>query len=320
MKKFINAIFVAAAVFAVGCTQYDDTQLREQMESIQSQVDQLDVKVQQINANLDALQAIVNALDGKDFITSVQEVTHHETGVTGYTIVFAQSGAKTIYNGKDSAAPSVGAAMHPQAGVYCWQIDGQWLEVDGKPLPTSGATPQIKIENGVWKISYNGSDWETISVTGDAQSTVVCHFKEVNVDNENNCVTFVSNDDSVFTLPLGARFALVFSEYKGIKLEPGQTGEIAYTVAGADADTEVYVISSGSWDVEVCPETTGNGVLKVTVPETAEKGRILVGASNHKGQSDLRLLEISTEVLKIDSVEPELVSSEGGGSNSPGNH
>ena len=312
MKKFINAFFVAAAIFAVGCTQYDDSELRDQMESIQSQVDQLDVKLQQINANLDALQTIVNALDGKDFITSVQEVTHPETGVAGYTIVFAESGAKTIYNGKDSAAPSVGAAMHPQAGVYCWQIDGQWLEVDGKPLPTSGATPQIKIENGVWKISYDGSEWETVSVTGDAQSTVVCHFKEVNVDSENNCVIFVLNDGQEFNLPLGARFALVFSEYKGIKLDPGQTGEIAYTVVGADADTEVYVISSGSWDVEVCPENTGKGVLKVTVSEDAEKGRILVGASNHKGQSDLRLLEITTEIVKVNSVEPELLSSEGG--------
>ena len=312
MKKIINAIFLAAIIIFAGCNKYDDTQLREQMDNIQSQIDEMDVKLQQLNANLDALQTIVNALDGKDFITSVQEVRHPETGVTGYTIVFAQSGAKTIYNGKDSSAPSVGAAMHPQAGVYCWQIDGQWLEVDGKPLPTTGATPQIKIENGVWKISYNGSDWETISVTGDAQSTVVCQFKDVNVDNENNCVTFVAHDDSVFTLPLGARFALVFYEYKGIKLEPGQINEIPYTVVGADADTEVYVISSDSWTVEVCPKTDGSGVLKVTVPDDAETGRILVGASNHKGQSDLRLLEITTEIVKVNSVEPALLSSEGG--------
>ena len=312
MKKIINAIFLAVIIIFAGCNKYDDTQLREQMDNIQSQIDEMDVKLQQLNANLDAFQTIVNALDGKDFITSVQEVRHPETGVTGYTIVFAQSGAKTIYNGKDSSAPSVGAAMHPQAGVYCWQIDGQWLEVDGKPLPTTGATPQIKIENGVWKISYNGSDWETISVTGDAQSTVVCQFKDVNVDNENNCVTIVAHDDSVFTLPLGARFALVFSEYKGIKLEPGQINEIPYTVVGADADTEVYVISSDSWTVEVCPKTDGSGVLKVTVPDDAETGRILVGASNHKGQSDLRLLEITTEIVKVNSVEPELLPSEGG--------
>lgn len=239
MKKIFTTLFIAIAVAA--CSTYDDTDLRGKVENLESRVDELDQQIQKINANLDALKTIVGALDGNDYITDVQEVTHPETGVVGYTIVFANSGAKTIYNGKDSDAPSINAVLHPQENVYCWQIDGNWLEVDGKPLPTSGATPQIKIDNGVWKISYNGSDWETVSVTGDAQSTVVCHFKEVNVDNENNCVTFVSNDGSVFTLPLGARFALVFSEYKGIKLEPGQTSDIAYTVAGADADTEVYV-------------------------------------------------------------------------------
>lgn len=308
MKKFLTAALITLGVIA--CTPYDDTDLRGELENLKSQVDAIDVQMQKINANVNVMQTIVNALDNNEYITAVEDVKDDQGNVIGYTITFAHSGRKTIYNGKDAQSPSLEVAMHPELAVYCWQLDGEWLLADGQAVPVTGATPQLKVENGIWKISYDGKTWENVSVTGD-QVSVVCQFESVLVDEESNSVTFTTASGEAFTLPLGARFAIQFSA-ESVNVPEGQTVDVPYTIIGADEGTDVYLIAYGAWSVQLQKTDYQSGVIKVSAPISADNETVLIGASNHKGQSDLRALYLTSRTLTIGNVQPELISAEGG--------
>ena len=233
MKKFLTAVIIACGV--ISCTTYDDTELRGEINNLKAQVDALDVQLQKTNANLNALQIIVDALDGNEYITAIEDVLDSDGNVVGYTITFAQAGRKTIYNGKDGHSPAIQAVMNSELGVYCWQLDGEWLLAEGKPVPVAGATPQLKLDNGTWKISYDGNTWTPVPVTGE-DVTVVCQFESVEVSEENNSVTFVTASGETFTLPLGARFAIQFPA-ESVNVQEGETVDVAYTIVGADEGT-----------------------------------------------------------------------------------
>ena len=72
MKKFLTAVLIALGVIA--CTKYDDTEIRGEIDNLKAQVDALDVQLQKTNANLTALQAIVDGLDGNEYITAIEDV------------------------------------------------------------------------------------------------------------------------------------------------------------------------------------------------------------------------------------------------------
>lgn len=298
------------AIGVIACTPYDDTDIRAEMESLKAQMDSLDVHLQKTNANVNALQTIVDALDENEYITNVEEVKDDNGTVIGYTITFAVAGRKTIYNGKDAQNPSIQAVMHPDLGVYCWQIDSEWLLADGKPVPVTGTTPQLKLDNGIWKISFDGTTWDIIPVTGE-NVAVVCQFKSVSVDKENNCVTFTTVSGENFSLPLGARFAIEFSVDK-LNVQEGEGVEVSYTIIGADEGTDIYVIANDGWAAKLEKKDFKSGLIKISAPESAENGILLIGASNHKGQSDLRAIHLTSQTLKIEKVEPTLVPAEGG--------
>ena len=152
----------------------------------------------QINTNIEALQTIVSALQNNDYVTGVTPMLENGT-VVGYTINFTKSNPVTIYHGKDGANGADGKdgkdGYSPQIGVkqnaddvYYWTLDGEWLvDADGNKIKAQGAdgkdgqdgtdgengtngingqdgkdgiTPQLKIENNYWFISYDyGQSW-----------------------------------------------------------------------------------------------------------------------------------------------------------------
>lgn len=87
--------------------------------------------ISETNSNVAALQAIVNAIQGNDFVTGVTPIT--ENGVQiGYTITFSKSGTVTIYHGndgKDGHTPVIGVRQYDD-GEWYWTIDGEWRRKD----------------------------------------------------------------------------------------------------------------------------------------------------------------------------------------------
>ena len=132
MKKILTLL---AIMVAAGCSRYDDTAIWNSIEDIEDRLTQLEELCEKMNTNLFSLQAIVQALEDRDYITSAESLPNDE----GYIISFASGKEIMIYHGKDG-------------------IDG-----------VDGITPQFKIEDGYWFISYdNGASWEKLGqATGD---------------------------------------------------------------------------------------------------------------------------------------------------------
>ena len=193
MKKI--KFFMLAVVVMLFTACHD--KIWDSIEDLDSRVTKLEELCKEMNTNISALQTIVSVIQENDFITGIVPI---EKGgeVIGYTIMFGKHEPITIYNGKDgkdgqngsATAPIIGVAKDTD-GVYYWTLNGEWLlDADGNRLRVTGRdgkdgvdgedgkdgqdgtngtngadgkdgiTPQLKIENGYWYISYDkGSTW-----------------------------------------------------------------------------------------------------------------------------------------------------------------
>ena len=130
MKKVL--IIITAIISIISCTNLDEVwnELRDHEERIQK----LEALCNKLNSNIEAMQAVLTALEQNDYVTDVVKVV--ENGIeVGYSITFAKGGTVTIYHGtdgtdgsdgKDGAAPKI-SIKKAQDGEYYWTIDGQWL-------------------------------------------------------------------------------------------------------------------------------------------------------------------------------------------------
>ena len=91
----------------------------------------LKAQCERINSNIEALQSIVSALEGNDYVTEVIPVVENGKEV-GYIIKFSKSGSMTIYHGQDGADGANGAdgvpgqdGQTPDIGVR-QDIDGDY--------------------------------------------------------------------------------------------------------------------------------------------------------------------------------------------------
>ena len=191
-------------LLAVSCSEFDATPIWDKLEDHENRISILEEMCRKMNTNIGALQTIVEALQKNEYVMSVTPIT--EGGVeVGYTISFSSGKNITIYHGKDgsdgkdSYIPAIGVKQDAD-GIYYWTVDGSWLldengqkvkavgtdgqngtngsnGQDGAPGTPgtpgtdgkNGVTPQLKIENGMWYVSYdNGASWTELGqATGD---------------------------------------------------------------------------------------------------------------------------------------------------------
>ena len=210
MKSFFSSFIVAiAAFFFFGCD--DSSKLKLDITNLQDRVSVLEQVCTQFNSSLTGVITLVNALNNNDFITSVTPV-YKEKEIIGYTISFLKASPIIIYNGvngKDGITPNLGLRQDTD-GIWYWTLGNDWLldsnnqrvRATGAQGET-GATPQLKIQEGYWYLSIDGGNtWTQLGqATGkDGDS----FFQSVDYSNE---------DWVVFTLTNGASF--VVPQYKG---------------------------------------------------------------------------------------------------------
>lgn len=244
MKAFrLNGMAIIAILFSISFTScgddYDDSIIIDRVDNLENRVTQLEEICKQINTNISSLQNIVAALENNDYVTSVTPITKDGKEV-GYTITFSKSQPITIYHGKDGkdgadgkdgvngtdgkdgVTPIIGVSKDAD-GIYYWTLDGKWLlDSDGNKIKAigtdgqdgesgtdgkDGITPQLKIENNFWYVSYDkGANWTKL---GAAATTVDETFKDVTVND--NTVTFTLADNTTFTLPRYKAVSITFN-------------------------------------------------------------------------------------------------------------
>lgn len=246
------------AVASVCCACGD---LKDRVDVLEQKVSTLESKV---NQNVNSINALVDAAKKAVTITKVETLTD------GYKIYFSDGTISTISNGvngtdgkdgvdgKDAVAPVIG--IKEEEGVYYWTIDGEFVLNNGQKVPVTGKdglTPQFKIQDGKWYVSFDGNTWNAVPVTGTEKPELV-----------------MSETDDEYVFTLGETTIRIAKEHAFMikvtsdvqKVTPGEVVSFGYTVTGADATTHVIIEANGV-EAQLDEEKS---LVTVTVPSVIE--------------------------------------------------
>ena len=212
MKKILLMIVPLMAL--IGCS-YDDTDIQKRLDDLDGQLTELQALVKALNSDVTTLKELVA---GKRFISDVQP---GEDGGYVITLVTAagETSTITISDGKDGTSSVIGVKQDSD-GVYYWTLNGDFILDNGKKLPVSGVTPEFKIENSHWWVSYdNGATWTDC---GQAQTDQNL-FKSV-ATSEDGKLVYLTLADGTVLVRIG-RSVTPFSWYRYIVLSENDLAE-----------------------------------------------------------------------------------------------
>lgn len=300
----------------LGCSKLNDLQTR--VDEIDSRLSKLETLCAQINKDISALQTAVKALEDKDYVSSVETITEEGEEV-GYRINFTKSGSITIYHGKDGAdglIPVISVSKDTD-GLYYWTIDGEWLlDAGGNKVKASasdgkdGVTPQLKIEDNWWYISYDGGQtWTKLSTAkGDKGDSM---FSAVTYDSLYLYLTLANG--TKLTIPMSSPISLDFDiKDNEAVISAAETIVIGYTVNGSTQTSRVSASSDGNYVVKVKSSSADKGTIEVTAPTPYTDGYINVIADNGNGYTRLYVINFSERKINFPSGLEYSIATEGG--------
>ncbi len=238
MKKLNLLTAALTAVLLAGCYGDEIDHLENDVTDITNRIEVLEKWMNETNENIASLQTIVEALQEKDYVTSVTPLADG----SGYVIAFSQSGPVTIYHGEEGHTPQIDVKQDTD-GAYYWTLDGQWMtDTGGNKIPTTGpegTTPKMKIEEDYWYISYdNGDSWTRLDkASGDDGDSF---FQGVAVAADGTSVTFTLTNGNTYTFPIYGVIGISAPEGTDLlDLTPGQSCTLALTIAESVTDYQL---------------------------------------------------------------------------------
>ncbi|SEA82476.1 Leucine rich repeat-containing protein [Alistipes timonensis JC136] len=223
MKKLLAFAALFAVVALTSC-KYDDDDLWNSVHGLENRVAKLEELCKQMNTNIASLQTIVTALQNNVYVTGTTPFMQDGKEI-GYTITFSKGNPITIYHGKDGqngedgedgTTPTIGVKKDTD-GVYYWTLNGEFIVVDGGKIQaegkdgtngTNGTTPQFKIENDYWFVSYdNGANWTQLGkATGEDGIGGDSMFSGVDYETSTDYVIFTLSNGTQIKLPTWSAF------------------------------------------------------------------------------------------------------------------
>ncbi len=312
MKKIKFFMLLVVVVLFTACHD----KIWDSIEDLDSRVTKLEELCKEMNTNISALQTIVSVIQENDFITGIVPIEKggEVIGYTitfgkhePITIYNGEDG-KDGQNGS-ATAPIIGVAKDTD-GVYYWTLNGEWLlDDEGNKLPVSGkngndgvdgenggnnssgqngqdakpgvdgkdgVTPQLKIENGYWYVSYdNGATWTELGKAvgedgekgdkgdkgdaGEKGDKGDSMFTSVTYDDNN--VYFTLTDGSVLIVPRGKNSGTGENDPSDIiKFEDINVLSLLID-AGVDTNSDGYISYEEAANVESL-NFRSNGTIK----------------------------------------------------------
>ena len=217
MKKLLAFAALFAGVALTSC-KYDDDDLWNSVHGLENRVAKLEELCKQMNTNISSLQTIVTALQNNVYVTGTTPLMKDGKEI-GYTITFSKGNPITIYHGKDGQdgedgiTPTISVKKDTD-GVYYWTLNGEFIVVDGGKIQaegkdgTNGTTPQFKIENDYWFVSYNnGANWTQLGkATGEDGIGGDSMFSGVDYETSTDYVIFTLSNGTQIKLPTWSAF------------------------------------------------------------------------------------------------------------------
>ena len=242
MRKHSLIMLAAGLLGFAACTG----ELEDRVTSLENRLDKLEALV---NDNVNSIKALVEANAKAVTINSVT------TTDNGYVIKFSDGTTATIANGQDGAPGQDGQDGAPGQ-------DGQ----DGK----DGITPQFKVEEGKWYISFDGEVWSEVG------SAVTEVKSVVTVETTDEAYIF-HIDDTTISIPKTNAFSLKLDQNDSIELKAGERIMLTYNIVGEDETTHVAVESS-NFKAELDEYTK---TLFITAPAEPVDGYVLIKATRN---------------------------------------
>ena len=291
MRKHSLIMLAAGLLGFVACTG----ELEDRVTSLENRLDKLEALV---NDNVNSIKALVEANAKAVTINSVT------TTDNGYVIKFSDGTTATITNGqdgapgqngqdgapgqdgKDAAAPQIG--VQEIDGVLYWTVNGELLKFNGENIRVTGndgqdgapgqagqdgkdgITPQFKVEEGKWYISFDGEVWSEVG------SAVTEVKSVVTVETTDEAYIF-HIDDTTISIPKTNAFSLRLDQKDSIELKAGERIMLTYNIVGEDETTHVAVESS-NFKAELDEYTK---TLFITAPAEPVDGYVLIKATRN---------------------------------------
>lgn len=285
------------------------------MDKAEADIKELQTLVNQLNSTLSGLATTVDALRAQDRIVSVTELADK----SGWVVEFSQTGKITIYNGKngidgkdgkdgtngtdgtngqDGQTPTIGVKLDAD-GNYYWTVNGDYLlDENGNKIAATAhvATPQLRINNGNFEISYNGGvTWEII---GEAGNTGAVVFSKV--EDGADVVTFTLGDGTTIVIPKAGAFAICMDT--DVIISAGETVNVSYTISSADDATVVDAFGTKGFEAEVMASSVSAGMVRITAPNPLTNGKVYVIAVKGDGTTTARILSCKEGVFNLDET------------------
>lgn len=321
MKNKVILAVCAAILFLAGCAK--DQEIYKKVDDLSNRVSVLEEKVAELNSiTIPGLQSIVAAIQGMIYVKDVVP------SADGYVINFSNGTTAVIKNGQNGDKgdkgdkgdqgdkgdkgdkgdqgnqgnqgekgdePLMGVALYE--GIFYWTVDGEFLlDGVGNKVPVNGATPQLRINEGKWQVSYDqGLTWADVPTMGESGGSTI------SIEDGETTVTFWINGEP-HVIQKEVPFFLVFERRTDIGLLEDEPTAIPYTISGLSTSDEVEVdILNVMGDIQAkvlsLPTSDEPGYLMVQ----GTTGKVFVYAANGKGKTDIKSLvfeegEFSAEI------------------------
>ena len=314
---------MAAALLTSGCGKF----VRDELISMQNEMDQLYDQIKQMNDGLSTLRAVVTQMANNGYIVDVQQFELDGRG--GYTLWFrsVQLGPDGDYvsddsysidlysgiDGKDGkdADPFVLSAMQDEDGRWYWYdvqaddwmyaLDGSRFLVDGKDGENGedGKTPKLDIKDGYWIISWDGGEtWEDTEwkARGDNAQEI---FTGAEIFDDHIDLTLAA-DSTVISLarfmPLDVTLKVDSTVVEApVAIAPGDTVSIAYSITGTTAAKALLVAGTdGRFKTAIRRTSATEGFVDVICPAVfPEGGYIYITVNDGNGRSTVRVVNFA---------------------------
>ena len=334
MRIHIAAGILAVALLAGGCGKF----VRDELITMQNEIDRLYTQVEQANTGLKTLQDIVRTMAANGYITNVEKFVD-EDGKGGHilsfrTVILDETGAVSsedsysikLYSGVDGqdgvdAKPYVVSMKQDEEdGRWYWYStqDEDWLQDEnGNRFLVDGKTPQLKVEDGFWFISWDGKadddeekTWEETGWKAKGDDAYEW-FSNAELFDDRLELTLAA-DGSVLVLPrlLPVDVALTFNgeNLEGdLLIAPGETVSIQYVLSGTGVENAILVAGTdGRLKTALRADSATEGTVEVTCPEEfPEGGYVYITVNDGNGRSIVRVVRFARRTIKLVYGEAE---------------
>ena len=326
---------MAASLLASGCGKL----VRDELISMQNEIDLIQNQVKQMNESLVSLREAVEQMLAGGYVVDVKEFTE-ENQRSGYTLVFNDGSELKLYNGidgkdgQDAIGPAIAVAKDEE-GHWCWTLDGEFLTTeDGKHCRVDGndgVTPQLKIdEEGYWCLSMdNGETWEQKKdwPARGKDADEIFNLNPTIGDDYIELVLSATGEHIVlpFYRPLDLELSLDGQDLNGeVLIYPGETLSISYSLTGAGAENALLVAGTdGRFKTAIKPdaENPKAGIVEVTGTaanpdeprKIADGSYIYITVNDGNGRNKVKVIRFTSRVfdLTYPAELPESYAAEG---------